>query len=298
MKRLIIFCISALLCSPSFAQNISSIDKLELQKKEDSLKIFSTNILMGKTPEERISADSFFTKIFVRALKIKNSFYYPFDSLQTISKLTPPDQSFKIFTWQLIINNSMVRKHGAIQMRTADGSLKLFPLIDNSPTIQNLRDTIGNNLGWVGAVYYQLIEKKAFNNSYYTLLGYDENNTSSTKKIIEVLTFKNGQPIFGGNYFSFPTGNLHKKSAARYIMEYKKNAGPRLTYDADQNRIVIEHLISETGEPNKENTFVGDGDYDALQWEDGKWVFIHKIYTEITPLGKEPVPHPLEPEKE
>ncbi|MEO9209869.1 MAG: hypothetical protein ABI208_02155, partial [Ginsengibacter sp.] len=120
------------------------MDKIELQKKEDSLKIFSNTILMGKTAEERFSADSFFTKILVRALKTKNSFYYPFDSLKTISKLTPTDQSFKIFTWQLIINNNMVRKHGAIQMRTADGSLKLFPLIDHSPTIQNLRDTISN----------------------------------------------------------------------------------------------------------------------------------------------------------
>ena len=159
MKKAIILCLITLLINQCFSQNISSIDKIELQKKEDSLKIFSTNILMGKTAEERFTADSFFTKIFVRALKIKNSFYFPFDSLQTISKLTPTDQSFKIFTWQLIINNNMVRKHGAIQMRTADGSLKLFPLIDHSPTIQNLRDTISNNFGWVGAVYYQLIEK-------------------------------------------------------------------------------------------------------------------------------------------
>jgi hypothetical protein len=298
MRKAIILCLTTILISPCFSQSISSMDKIELQKKEDSLKIFSNTILMGKTAEERFSADSFFTKILVRALKTKNSFYYPFDSLKTISKLTPTDQSFKIFTWQLIINNNMVRKHGAIQMRTADGSLKLFPLIDHSPTIQNLRDTISNNFGWVGAVYYQIIEKKSFNNNFYTLLGYDENNTTSTKKIIEILTFKNGEPTFGGNFFSFPTGNLHKRSAARYIMEYKKNAGPRLTYDADQNRIVIEHLISETGEPNKESTFVGDGDYDALQWEDGKWVFIHKIYTQITPLGKEPVPMPLDLKKD
>src|SRR5690606_40572592 len=55
-----------------------------------------------------------------------------FDSLITISKLSPKDSSFKIFTWQLVINDNLVRQHGAIQMKTNDGSLKLFPLIDKS----------------------------------------------------------------------------------------------------------------------------------------------------------------------
>src|SRR5665647_732856 len=133
-------------------------------------------------------------------------------------------------------------------MRTGDGSLRLFPLIDKTDVTTNISDTIADNFGWIGAVYYKLITKKAFENEYYTLLGYDENNRNSDRKIIEVLTFKEGRPVFGGSFFSFQDNSINKKSFARYIMDYKKNASPRLTYDTEMDIIIYEHLISETGE--------------------------------------------------
>lgn len=276
-----------------FAQHISSTDKKELQKKEDSLKTLSLEIVQGRTAAERFNADSQFTKLFVRALKINNSFYYPFDSLATISKLTPPDSTFKIYTWQMVVNEYVTRQHGAIQMRTQDGSLKLFPLIDKSAVTVNKEDTIGNNFAWMGAVYYKLIEKKAFGKIYYTLLGYDENNINSNKKVIEILTFRDGEPIFGGGNFSFQDNSVIKKARARYVMEYKKDASPRLTYDPEMDMIIYEHLISETGEPNKKYTYIPDGDYEGLKWIDGKWVHIEKVFTQKTAEGQEPVPQPI-----
>jgi hypothetical protein len=293
MKRLeLFFIVSLILSNTSFAQ-ITSTESKELHKKEDSLQALSLQIVQGRTDADRFTADSQFTKMFVRALKIKNSFYYPFDSLFTISKLVPEDSSFKIFTWQMVVNDYVTRQHGAIQMRTTDGSLKLFPLIDKSDVTKNMEDTVGNNFGWIGAVYYKIIEKKAFGKNYYTLLGYDENNINSNKKIIEILTFNNREPMFGGSYFSFQDNSLIKKNKARYIMEFKKDASPRLTYDPDQDIIIYEHLISESGEPQKKYTYIPDGDYEGLKWVDGKWVHIQKVFTQKTEEGKEPVPQPI-----
>ncbi len=293
MKRLeLFFIVSLILSNTSFAQ-ITSTESKELHKKEDSLQALSLQIVQGRTDADRFTADSQFTKMFVRALKIKNSFYYPFDSLFTISKLVPEDSSFKIFTWQMVVNDYVTRQHGAIQMRTTDGSLKLFPLIDKSGVTKNIEDTVGNNFGWIGAVYYKIIEKKAFGKNYYTLLGYDENNINSNKKIIEILTFNNREPMFGGSYFSFQDNSLIKKNKARYIMEFKKDASPRLTYDPDQDIIIYEHLISESGEPQKKYTYIPDGDYEGLKWVDGKWVHIQKVFTQKTEEGKEPVPQPI-----
>ena len=294
MNKLFLFLVIFLIVgNHCFAQHLSSIDRKELQKKEDSLKSISLELIQGRSADDRFKADSLFTKMFVRALKIKGSFDYPFDSLITISRLSPKDTTFKIFTWQLVISDDVVRQHGAIQMRTADGSLKLFPLIDRTETTQNIADTIANNFGWIGSVYYKIIEKKAFGKDYYTLLGYDENNLNSNRKIIEVLTFKDGEPIFGGSFFSFQDNNIDKKSFARYIMEYKKNASPRLTYDPELDMIIYEHLISETGEPAKKYTYIPDGDYEGLKWRDGKWVHIEKVFNQKTPEGQEPVPHPI-----
>ena len=61
-------------------------------------------------------------------------------------------------TWQLVINDNVIRQHGAIQMKTSDGALKLFPLIDKSDITINIADTFANNKGWIGAVYYKIIQ--------------------------------------------------------------------------------------------------------------------------------------------
>ena len=294
MKKIFSFFILSLFgYQLSFAQRISMNDTKFLRQKEDSMKGLSVKIIQGINSSDRLNADSLFTRILVRSLGIKNSFYYQFDSLQTISQLYAPDSTFRIFTWQLVINDNVVRQHGAIQMRTADGSLKLFGLIDKSDVTQNISDTIGNHRGWIGAVYYKLIQKKSFNKNYYTLLGYDEDNIRSNRKIIEVLTFDNDQPVFGSRNFSFEDDKIFKTSISRYIMEYKKEAGPRLSYDPDQDMIIVEHLVSETGEPNKKWTYIGDGDYEGFKWINGKWVHVEKVYHYITPLGKEPIPNPI-----
>ena len=164
----------------------------------------------------------------------------------------------------MVVTDNVTRQHGAIQMKTADGSLRLFPLIDKSAVTANAEDTVVNNFGWIGAVYYKLVEKHAFGKNYYTLLGYDENNINSNRKIIEILTFNNGEPIFGGSYFSFQDNSIKKKYQSRFILEYKKNESPRLTYDPDQDMIIYEHLISESGEPQKKYTYIPDGDYEGL----------------------------------
>jgi hypothetical protein len=156
-----------------------------------------------------------------------------------------------------------------------------------------MMDTIGNNFGWIGAVYYKIIQTEASGNNYYTLLGYDENNIRSNKKIVEVLSFENGQPMFGGSYFNFSDNSALKQNPGRLIIEYKKNASPRLVYDKEQDMIVYEHLISETGEDKKKYTYVGDGDYEGLKWKDGKWVHIDKVFTQTTKEGDEPIPNPI-----
>ena len=297
MKLFTLIFLACLVQVTAGAQRISKTDLSILQKKEDSLGSLSMKIIQGINPSDRLNADSIFTRVFVRALKTKNSFHYPFDSVFTVSKLYAPDSSFRIYTWQMVINENVIRQHGAIQMKTADGSLKLFPLIDKSDITTNMADTIADNFGWMGAVYYKIISTKAQGKTFYTLLGYDENNILSNKKLIEMLSFNGGVPIFGARQFSIPSGFGYKNNMARFIMEFKKSASPRLTFDEDLNMIVFEHLISETNQPNKKWSYVGDGDYEGFKWMDGRWVYVNKIFTEVTPEGQAPAPVPLNDSK-
>ncbi len=118
MKKIIFFLVIFFFYNVSFSQKISTNDLKLLTKKEDSLKSFALQIIQGRTAADRFKADSHFTKMFVRALKIPHSFDYSFDSLITISKLLSQNDSFKIFTWQMVINDHVIRQHGAIQMKT------------------------------------------------------------------------------------------------------------------------------------------------------------------------------------
>ncbi len=290
--------ISIFFCGLSvFSQQIKTEDFKILKEKEDSMQLHAIKLIQGINSSDRFTADSIFTKMFVRSLKIKNSFYYPYDSLYTISKLYAPDSSFRIYTWQLIINDNIVRQHGAIQMKTDDGSLKLIPLIDKSDNIQKIMDTIGNNFAWIGTVYYNIVLNSFEDKKYYTLLGYDEYNIRSTRKFIEVMHFENGVPIFGGNFFNFNKDSLMPRNPARYVYEFKKEAGPRLRFDEEMNMVIMEHLISESNEPKKKWTLIGDGDYEGFKWEKGKWNYIAKVFNEVTPEGKPPTPTPIRDDK-
>lgn len=287
-----------LLAGGAIAQQGKNLDLASLRSKEDSLKKIAPVIVMGREAGERFRADSHFTRLLVRALKLPYSFHYPFDSIQNISRLYAPDSSFRIFTWQVVKDETMARRHGAIQMRTPDGSLKLYPLIDKTLLIDAQNDTITGPDAWIGAIYYRIVKTKHNNTSYYTFLGYDEHSMRSTKKRIEVMYFDaQGKPVFGGPFFSFREDSLKKPDQARFSIEYKKEGNARMQFDDEMDMIIYDHLIPENGEKNKLYTYIPDGDYEGFKWKDGKWVHIDKVFNFALKDGEAPTPVPLKEDK-
>ncbi|MBS1599903.1 MAG: hypothetical protein JST75_16875 [Bacteroidetes bacterium] len=276
---------------PVSAQMLTSVQKKDFAKREDSLKPLADNIVFADQPGQRLKSDSNFTRILVRALKEKNSFYYSFDSLQTISRLYSPDSAFRIFTWQIKKDEYIYLQRGAIQMRTPDGSLKLFGLHDVSMFTAKARDSVRTINNWIGAVYYRIILKTYNNKKIYTLLGFDDYTISSNKKWMEVLTFNpNGEPVFGGPYFSFKDDSIKKEKQAtvRFNIEYKKEANTRFNYDPEMDMIVYDELISETEEPDRKSTLVPDGDFEGFKWVDGKWLHVPKVFNYVLKDGQFP----------
>jgi hypothetical protein len=265
----------------SAQSHMSAAAEAVFRQREDSIKGFAYNIVNDSTPEGRFRADSNFIRSLVRVLKLPYSFYYPFDSLQTISRLYAPDSSFRILTWQFKKDNLLYLQEGAIQMNQPDGSLKLFPLFDASMFTANPLDSIRTRQNWIGAIYYRIIEKHWQGKDYYTLLGFDDYSETSNKKWMEVLTFNDqGEPRFGGPYFSFQEDSVRKPTQYRYNIEYKKEAGTRFNYDPSLDLVVFDELISENNEPEKKDTYVPDGEFEAFQWKNGKWVHLQKgIFT-------------------
>ena len=252
-------------------------DQAAFRQREDSLKRYSYDIVNAENPSSRFRADSQFIRSLVRTLRQPYSFNYPFDSLQTISRLYAPDSSFRIFTWQFKKDDRMFLQEGAIQINEPDGSLKLFPLFDASMFTAKPLDSVRTRRNWIGAIYYRVILKTYEGKKYYTLLGFDDYSETSNKKWMEVLTFSpEGEPLFGGPYFSFQEDSVHKPVQYRFNIEYKKEAGTRFNYDPQMDMVVYDHLIPENNEPQKKDTYVPDGDFEAFQWKDGRWVHVEK----------------------
>ncbi|MBI2730193.1 MAG: hypothetical protein HYX40_05480 [Sphingobacteriales bacterium] len=295
MKKFLLPFICIFLGYITTAQSPAQADLKELKTKEDSLKRYGYDMVNGRDAAVRFRADSVFIKTLVRALKIKNSFRFPFDSLQTISRIYAPDSTFRIFTWQIEKDESFNRQHGAIQMKTTDGSLKLFPLIDRSDIINSPYDTSMNNLWWIGNIYYRMILKESNGKKYYTLIGYDEYTMKVTRKWIDVLTFtEKGEPVFGEPIFSFKEDSVPKQNQNRFSLEFKKDGRARVQYDDDMDMILFDHLISETDEPQKKYTLIPDGDYEGFKWQNGQWVHVNKVFTFKLKDGEAPVPEPLD----
>jgi hypothetical protein len=277
------------------AQSISRDNYKQIQKAEANIKEYGKAMITDNEWIDRFRADSFFTRGFVQALKIQNSFYYPFDSLQTISKLYAPDSSFRIFTWQVVRDFEYNRQRGAIQMRTNDGSLKLIPLFDYSDFTKAPNDSLRDNQHWIGAIYYNIILNTFNNKKIYTLLGYDDNNARSNKKWIEILTFNTeGKPQFGGKYFQYKVDSIKPAQPAyRFNLEYKKEAKARLNYDEDAQMIIFDHLTSESNEIQNKYTLIPDGTYEAFKWLNGKWQHIAKLDNQVLGNGNAPLEKPL-----
>jgi hypothetical protein len=292
--RLYLFFIFVVTVTSVQAQKMNSTDHQKLSITEDSLKVYAKQMIFGDNVSARFNADTIFIKNLVQALQIPYSFYYPFDSIITVSKIYAPDSSFRIFTWQLERDESYFRQYGAIQMNTSDGSLKLFPLFDISDFSSQPIDSARNINNWIGAIYYGIVMKEAGVKKYYTLLGFDDNDFTSTKKWIEVLTFNNGTPVFGGRYFEYAEDSIKPvQPAYRFCLEYKKDARARMMYDPEMDMIVFDHLISETNQQSKKFTLIPDGDYEGFKWQNGKWVHIDKLFNQSLKDGEAPVPQPF-----
>lgn len=289
-------CILAIISSglAAFSQKISPSDLKKLRAREDTLKEYAMYLNTDSLTEDRMVSDSIFTKTLVRALQIKNSFYYPFDSVLGISKLYAPDSAFRIYSWNISYDDYYHRQRGAIQFKTANGSLKLLPLRDVSEFTDKPEDSVRYRTNWIGAVYYNIFKTQHKGKSYYTLFGFDPNGAQSSMKWMEVLTFnEKNEPVFGGPYFSYEKDSIPGKPKYRFGIEYKKGTRVLVNYIPELEMILVDHLISETEQPELAWTLVPDGDQEGFKWENGKWVHIDKVFTFKLQDGQAPVGEPL-----
>ncbi len=272
MKRFLLFAFSLLTCIHCFAQHTDeSANTKHLQVYQDSLANIGKEMVNNEAGPERINANYKFIKTLVTALKVPNSFSFPFDSVKAVTIVNSPDNTFRIISWHVTNDDDSYRFYGAIQMNTS-GPLHLIPLEDYSPLLKNPEDSIVNNRKWYGAQYYKII-KVGVENPYYVMLGWKGYTADATKKVIEVLSFnKNGLPIFGLPVFD------NKKGQKRIIFEYTRQASMMLKYIPEQHLIIFDHLSPPDNKfKGKLEMYGPDLTYDGFRLKNGRWEFIENL---------------------
>ncbi len=248
---------------------------------EDTLGILAYAVINDSIEAERFAACRQLITGLVRSLKTENSYKYPFERLKSMSILSPPDSSFRIFTWQLFVNDSTYRYYGAIQRNS--GELSLFPLIDRSGDMEYPKPTHETLTPerWYGALYYNLIQFDTKQGRRYLLLGYDAFEFFQKRKIVDVLSFNaEGKPEFGAEVFQRETP-LPKGPEKRIFLEYSAEASVKCNWDELYGMILFEHLIPMGSPFGRGVTYVPDGSYDGLKQEKGKWKYIEKVFNDV-----------------
>ena len=247
---------------------------------QDTLIKISAKVIAAQSDAQKLEINGSFVKTLVDALKVSNSFSYPFDSLKNVSVIKSPDQAFRILSWYVLLENGTYRYYGAIQMNTKSGPLKLYPLIDQT---ENLGDanSITNNQKWFGARYYEIVPVTSGNRlPYYVILGWKGNTQITTKKVIDVLSFDKDNLTFGAPVFD----GKELKGKNRIVFEYAKSNAMTLKTDLKAGMIVFDHLASFDPEIKGKFEYYGsDGTFDVFKIIGGRL----KLQEDIT-LNNDP----------
>jgi hypothetical protein len=282
MKKLILTClIIPALALSAFAQHSDDTKyQNELRMYEDSLTELGKSFINADIEMERKNANYQFIKTLVVALKTPNSFLYSFDSVKSITIVNAPDNRFRMLTWHVMNDDGSYRFYGAVQMNTG-GPLKLFPLEDYSPLLKNPEDSVVDNKKWYGCQYYKII-KVGGDKPYYVMLGWKGNTAKSTKKVIEVLSFKNDKPQFGLSVFD------NSRNKKRIIFEYTRQASMLLKYVPDEHLIVFDHLSPPDAKSKALlDTYGPDMTYDGYRLKEGRWEHVENLDMRNVPDEKD-----------
>ncbi|MCG8576045.1 MAG: hypothetical protein MI810_14240 [Flavobacteriales bacterium] len=208
---------------------------------------------------------------------------YPFEKLTTMSTIKSPDNSFRIFNWNVEDENLVHKHYGYIVKPSRSGRKNtVIELKEDKITITRKPEGMLTSQHWYGALYYRIIPIKKENKTYYTVCGFNGNDQNTNMKILDVFYFKGKSVRIG-----YPLFQESKNSTTylnRVFFEYSEKASISVNMNEKYGAIIFDHLIPET--PNLEGMYdfyIPDMSYDGYEWNSSRW-----IYKEDVIVGNDP----------
>jgi hypothetical protein len=225
-------------------------------------------VLATQNPEDRI-AENERLKNIVSALLDKQDPKAPpstyktnnFQSIDGFSDLISNDSLFRIINWVF----------------PTEGDQKVFNTLffHFSPNLKKWTalQAVAKNAQSNSAYYYQLITTADRFYTYYTLLGWQQTNPLTQRKVIDVVYVNKAGELHSAR--KLPASD---SITSTLTYEYGARNTMKLNFIPEQNWILMDHLSPPDSRYEGIYEYYGaDFSFDALQWEDGKWVLQEDI---------------------
>jgi hypothetical protein len=202
--------------------------------------------------------------------QLSENFNHSFDTLSFLGQLTSEDEKLRLITFNYPLTDGTYKYHCILLHRLNESNINVVRLKDQQTDWDRLSFQTLNPDEWYGALYYKILVNRYKKNTYYTLIGWDGNNSRSNRKVVDVLDLSGTQPRFGAPIFEKDGQSQH-----RLIFEYANDANMALNFQEDEKLIVMDHLAPEHPRLKGQFQFYGpEFSYDAIKFKKGKWIFI------------------------
>jgi hypothetical protein len=253
------------------AKGIDTTGFYELSLSEKRLSVLAPLVTSGETDSIRAAVSMQLFRSLDSVLQTPGSFHYPFDSLKarTISIVISPDKKFRLLTFNQISLNGDHRNFGFLQMAGSENLI--YALADTAK--KPAKDFLNAELDaqeWYGALYYSIVPFRYHRKKMYLLLGYDGATIHSNKKVLDILWFDKGTPVFGKELFK--EGGYDRKPACRVVYEFHNSSLMLMHYEEKENIVVLDKLAPAFPEAvNDFYYYIPSGDYDYYSFRKGYW---------------------------
>tara|TARA_B110000503_G_C7133437_1_gene407769 strand:+ start:856 stop:1866 length:1011 start_codon:yes stop_codon:yes gene_type:complete len=242
---------------------------------QDKIEALASAVLQEIPAGKKDSINELLKSELSFTLTQENAFRYSFDRVKSLSILTSPDSTFRIFNWEITYLDG-TNRYECLLLKKLDNeySLEVLKPLDSifkKEALENQQLGVDN---WLPALYYKIIPVKSRFQTFYTLLAWDGNDLLTNKKYIEVLWFdKTGQTHFGAPIF-----RDNRSIKSRVIFEFGGQHAMNLNFEEEIERISFSHLAPPS--PNLEGIYEyygADITFDAYQWKGNYWQLINEV---------------------
>jgi len=253
-----------LLASLTFAQSGGS-----LEDRETVLDSLLISLRDGENDAEKKERNQIFKSELESFIESQGALDYNFTKLNTVGIIDSPDNMVRIINWNVELDDFSHQYYCyVLRLDKKKKKYRFTEMKDLTFGMPSQPTDLVTQDNWYGALYYKIIPVQKGSRTMYTLLGWDHNSSLSQMKLIDVMYFsgsdvKMGSPIF----------KIGRETHYRVFFEHSKKVSMFLNYEADRERIMMDHLSPEAPSlKNFRSYYVPDLSYDAFTYENNKWI--------------------------